>query len=76
MMINRHTEAMKNFKFSECIFDLKFNKLNEKTLVVQQNAIKNKRAYIELVPTFKTMWKTYEEKPKKVQNNKKPIKNR
>ena len=45
-MINRHTEAMKNFKVSECIFDLKFNKLNEKTLVVQQNAIKNKKAYI------------------------------
>ena len=46
MMLNRHTEAMKNFKVSECIYDLKYSKLNEKTLVVQQNGMKNKKAYI------------------------------
>ena len=74
MMLNRHTEAMRNFKISECIYDLKYSKLNEKTLVVQQNGMKNKKAYIELVPTFKTMWKTYLEKPTKGKNTGKPDK--
>jgi hypothetical protein len=46
MLINRHTEAMKHFEISECILDLRLGKFNEKTLVVQQNASKNKKAYI------------------------------
>lgn len=69
MMLGRHTEASQHFKYSERIFDLMYNKLNEKTLVVQQNASKNKKAHIELEPQFKTMWRTYEEKSIKPQNN-------
>lgn len=37
---------MKHFEISECILDLRLGKFNEKTLVVQQNASKNKKAYI------------------------------
>lgn len=74
MMFGRHTEAHQHFKFSEGIFDLVFSKLNEKTLVVQQNASKNKKACIELEPQFKTMWRTYEEKLAKPQANPKASK--
>lgn len=43
--------------------DLKVGKFDQRTIVVQQNQNKNKKAFIEMVPAFKTMWKTYEQKP-------------
>lgn len=43
--------------------DLKLGKFHEKSIAVQQNERKNKKAYIQMVPEYKTMWKTYEEKP-------------
>lgn len=48
---------------SHNIFDLLLGRFNERTMVVQQNQAKNKKAYIEYAPAFKTMWKTYAEKP-------------
>lgn len=43
--------------------DLKLGKFHERSVVVQQNQKKNKKAYIEMTPEFKTMWRAYVEKP-------------
>lgn len=59
MMLNRNQEAAKYFKLSHQIFDLKVGRFDERSLVVQQNISKNKKAFIEQMPSFKTMWKTY-----------------
>jgi len=37
-------------------------RFDERTLVVQQNISKNKKAFIEQMPSFKTMWKSYVQK--------------
>lgn len=62
MMLNRNQEAIKYFEVGHHIFDMKAGCFDERTLVVQQNFNKNRRAYLELLPEFKTMWKTYMEK--------------
>ena len=62
MMLNRNQQASKYFNLSHQILDLKVGRFDERTLVVQQNITKNKKAYMELMPSFKTMWKTYVEK--------------
>jgi hypothetical protein len=41
------------------VFDLIVGRFDERTLVVQQNISKNKKAFIDQMPAFKTMWKTY-----------------
>jgi len=41
------------------ILDLKVGRFDERSLVVQQNISKNKKAFIDHMPAFKTMWKTY-----------------
>jgi hypothetical protein len=50
--------------------DLKLGKFNEKSMVVQQNATKNKKAFIEMIPIYPTMWKTFIEKPDLKPSNK------
>lgn len=50
---------MRFFNLSHEIFDLKVGRFDERTLVVQQNISKNKRAFIDQMPAFKTLWKTY-----------------
>lgn len=50
---------MKHFAVSQSIMDLKLGKFHEKSVVVQKNQAKNKKAYIEMAPQFKTMWRTY-----------------
>ena len=62
MMLNRNQEAIKHFEVSHQIFDFKVGCFNEKTLVVQQNGNKNRKAYLEVLPEFRTMWKCYVEK--------------
>jgi hypothetical protein len=62
MMLNRNQEAIKCFEASHHILDLKVGCFDERTLVVQQNFNKNRKAYLEMLPEFKTMWKTYMEK--------------
>lgn len=62
MIMNRNQEAAKHFNLSHQIFDLMTGRFDEKTLVVQQNISKNKKAYLEQMPSFKTMWKTYQTK--------------
>ena len=62
MMINRNQEAVKYFNVSHQILDLKVGRFDERTLVVQQNISKNKKAFIEQMPSFNTMWKTYVQK--------------
>jgi hypothetical protein len=62
MMLNRNQEAVKYFNVSHQVLDLKVGRFDERTLVVQQNISKNKKAYIEQMPSFKTMWKTYVQK--------------
>ena len=37
-------------------------RFDERTLVVQRNISKNKKAYIDQMPSFKTMWRTYVQK--------------
>lgn len=32
-------------------------------MIVQQNQSKNKKAFIQFTPEYKTMWKTFVEKP-------------
>jgi hypothetical protein len=62
MMLNRNQEAVKFFNLSHQILDLKVGRFDERTLVIQQNISKNKKAFIEQMPSFKTMWKTYVQK--------------
>lgn len=62
MLLNRNQEAVKYFNVSHQIFDLKVGRFDERTLVVQQNISKNKKAFIEQMPPFKTMWKSYVQK--------------
>ncbi len=62
MMLNRNQEAIKYFEVSHNIFDLKVGCFDQRTLVVQQNFNKNRKAYLELLPEFKTMWKAYMQK--------------
>ena len=62
MMLNRNQEAIKYFNLSHQIFDLKAGRFDERTLVVQQNISKNKKAFMDQMPSFKTMWKTYVQK--------------
>ena len=62
MMMNRNQEAVKYFNLSHQILDLKVGRFDERTLVVQQNVSKNKKAFIEQMPSFKTMWKSYVQK--------------
>jgi hypothetical protein len=50
--------------------DLKWGKFNEKSVVAQQNAAKNKKAFIEMIPIYPTMWKTFIEKPDGKSSNK------
>jgi hypothetical protein len=59
MMLNRNQEAVKFFNLSHQVFDLKVGRFDERTLVVQQNISKNKKAFIDQMPSFKTMWKSY-----------------
>ena len=59
MMLNRNQEAIKYFELSHHILDMKAGCFDERTLVVQQNFNKNRKAYLELLPEFRTMWKTY-----------------
>lgn len=44
--MNRNQEAMKYFSISHQILDLKVGRFDERTLVVQRNIAKNKKAYI------------------------------
>ena len=46
MMLNRNQEAIKYFEMSHNILDLKSGCFDEKTLVVQQNFNKNRKAYL------------------------------
>ncbi len=46
MMMNRNQEAVKYFNLSHQILDLKVGRFDERTLVVQQNISKNKKAFI------------------------------
>lgn len=46
MIMNRNLEAMKHLELSERIMDLKLGKFHERSVVVQQNEKKNKKAYI------------------------------
>jgi len=46
MILNRNNEAMKHFATSHSIMDLKLGKFHERSVVVQQNEAKNKKAYI------------------------------
>lgn len=62
MMLNRNQEAIKPFTISHQILDLKVGRFDERALVVQQNGAKNRKAHLEMMPEFKTMWKTYVEK--------------
>ena len=50
MILNRNNEAMERFSISEKIMDLKLGKFHERSIAVQQNERKNKKAYIEMVP--------------------------
>lgn len=59
MILNRNTEACKNFKLSHDILDLVEGTFSERTLIAQQNGNKNKKAFIEMKPSFKTMWRVY-----------------
>lgn len=62
MMLNRNQEAARCFELAHCILDLKVGCFDERTLLSQQNLNKNRKAYLEMIPEFKTMWKTYQEK--------------
>ena len=62
MMLGRNQQAIKYFELSHNILDLKSGCFDERTLVVQQNYNKNRKAYLQLLPEYKTMWKTYMEK--------------
>ena len=62
MMLNRNQEAIKYFEVSHNILDMKVGCFDERTLTVQQNFNKNRKAYLQLLPEFKTMWKTYMQK--------------
>lgn len=46
MMLNRNQEATRYFDVSHSILDLKAGCFDERTLVVQQNGNKNKKAYL------------------------------
>jgi hypothetical protein len=70
MVLNRNNEALKCFALSHSILDLKLGKFNEKSVVAQQNANKNKKAFIEMIPIYPTMWKTFIEKPDLKPSNK------
>ena len=48
------------------MLDFKAGVFDERTLAVQQNANKNKKAYLEMLPEFRTMWKTYVQKSTKL----------
>lgn len=62
MILNRNTEACKHFQVSHNIFDIVEGTLSARTLIAQQNYNRNKKAYIEMKPSFKTVWRVYEEK--------------
>jgi hypothetical protein len=62
MMLNRNQEAVRYFDISHNVLDLRVGRFDERSLVVQQNAGKNRKAHLEMMPEFKTMWKTYVEK--------------
>lgn len=63
MILNRNNEAKQHFDVSYKILDMKLGKFNEKTMIVQQNENKNKKAFIQFTPQFKTTWKTFIQKP-------------
>ena len=46
MMLNRNNEATRKFELGERLFDFKVGKFDERTLVVQQNQNKNRKAFI------------------------------
>jgi len=46
MMLNRNQEAVRYFKLSHELLDLRVGCFDERTLVVQQNGSKNRKAYL------------------------------
>ena len=66
MMLERNQEASKYFDVGHSVLDLKVGAFDERTLAVQQNFNKNKKAYLEMLPEFRTMWKTYIQKTTKL----------
>ena len=63
MIMNRNNEACQYFELAHSIMDLHLGRFNERTLIAEQNGIKNKKAFIQNPPAYHTMWRTYQEKP-------------
>ena len=63
MILNRNNDALPYFKLAHSILDLELGRFSERTLIVEQNIMKCRKAFIQSPPAFQTMWKTYVEKP-------------
>lgn len=62
LKLERASEARKSFEESYKILDDRLGVYHEKTLVVLQNLNKSKKCFVERIPEYKSMWKTFSRK--------------
>ena len=62
LKLDRAQEARKLFQLSHSILDLQLGVYHQKTLTVYQNLSKAKKCYVERIPEYKVLWRSYERK--------------